>query len=464
MTHLVDPEIAVVLRADINWDSYSSARLIGDKDLQLIRRYDKRSPELRASMLDEAGPAYVEAFMSVLKSVSSVETGNYVLALLLQMLQEQPQRARYFHQPSEQHQGSVPDPYTPFLRLLLRQDWFTQEKAARVLASIIEARPKVSLAFSNGVLSTDDAGTMGGPDPAEQHISTFIDWLVGQLKRPFNPTKSVPVSVSVLAVLLKERGCRQLFLRAGGATLLPPLLKASNSPSNSQLLYELCLCVWQLTFMQAAAEALGTAGVVKPLVEIARTAQKEKVFRIALSALRNLLNYESPTSSLASDMVESGLPKVVATRRLQTWGDEDVTEILLVMEEKLRAGIQVLSSFDKYKNELGSGQLDWTPMHASDVFWKENADKFVDRDCLVLRSLLKLLETSREVKTLAVACHDLGQFILHHPSGRHIVGDLRGKELVMRQMAHPDPQVQKQALLCVQKIMLSKDKLEFLGA
>lgn len=67
-----------------------------------------------------------------------------------------------------------------------------------------------------------------------------------------------------------------------------------------------------------------------------------------------------------------------------------------------------------------------------------------------------------QVRTLAVGCHDLGQFILYHPQGRYIVSDLRGKELVMRLMAHPDPEVQKQALLCVQKIMLTKDKLDFL--
>lgn len=42
--------------------------------------------------------------------------------------------------------------------------------------------------------------------------------------------------------------------------------------------------------------------------------------------------------------------------------------------------------------------------------------------------------------------------------------DLKGKELVMRLMMHPDSNVQKQALLCVQKIMLAKDKLQFLNA
>ena len=34
----------------------------------------------------------------------------------------------------------------------------------------------------------------------------------------------------------------------------------------------------------------------------------------------------------------------------------------------------------------------------------------------------------------------------------------------MRLMMHPDPDVQRQSLLCTQKIMLGKDKLEFLSA
>ena len=34
----------------------------------------------------------------------------------------------------------------------------------------------------------------------------------------------------------------------------------------------------------------------------------------------------------------------------------------------------------------------------------------------------------------------------------------------MRLMMHPDPSVQRQALLCVQKIMLARDKLEFMTA
>lgn len=49
-----DPsELAEVLQRDIPWETYMTARLITDKDLQLIRRYDKRAEDLQASLIDE---------------------------------------------------------------------------------------------------------------------------------------------------------------------------------------------------------------------------------------------------------------------------------------------------------------------------------------------------------------------------------------------------------------------------
>ena len=54
-------------------------------------------------------------------------------------------------------------------------------------------------------------------------------------------------------------------------------------------------------------------------------------------------------------------------------------------------------------------------------FWKENVAKFEEKEFQILRVLLKLLEASRETRTLAVGCHDMGQFITYHESGRAIV-------------------------------------------
>jgi hypothetical protein len=50
-------------------------------------------------------------------------------------------------------------------------------------------------------------------------------------------------------------------------------------------------------------------------VEVVKSAQKEKVVRVGLLSLRNLLGEHE--LGAASDMVEAGLPKVLATRSLQ---------------------------------------------------------------------------------------------------------------------------------------------------
>ena len=41
--------------------------------------------------------------------------------------------------------------------------------------------------------------------------------------------------------------------------------------------------------------------------------------------------------------------------------------------------------------------------------------------------------------------------------------ELKGKERVLHLVQHPDPEVQKQALLATQKILLSRDKVDFLA-
>lgn len=42
-----------VLKREIPWDTYLTARLISDRDLQLIKRYDKATKESQASLLKE---------------------------------------------------------------------------------------------------------------------------------------------------------------------------------------------------------------------------------------------------------------------------------------------------------------------------------------------------------------------------------------------------------------------------
>jgi V-type H+-transporting ATPase subunit H len=82
----------------------------------------------------------------------------------------------------------------------------------------------------------------------------------------------------------------------------------------------------------------------------------------------------------------------------------------------------------------------------------------------ILRVLITILDTSSDPRALAVACFDLSQFIQYHPAGRVIVTDLKAKERVMKLMNHENPEVTKNALLCIQRLFLGAKYASFLQA
>ena len=73
-------------------------------------------------------------------------------------------------------------------RLLQKTDWFTQEKAARLLTAVLETRPNKGLTAPNGrAPSTSSAGTdlaedQAGDQAVQPILSGFVEWLVGQLR------------------------------------------------------------------------------------------------------------------------------------------------------------------------------------------------------------------------------------------------------------------------------------------
>jgi V-type H+-transporting ATPase subunit H len=456
---------------EIPWDIYMTARLISDHDLQLLRRYDKRDPEQRAKMLAEAGPSYVSALLSVLRNVTKDETVQYVLALIEDMLENDSANAELFHMlppvspvgsPGSARQSSLIalDPYSILLRLLQRNDWFTEEKSAQILVTVLSSRPDKS------ELGKSFAEGGGLREPVARTITTFLEWLLSQLRRPSHPSRATPTVVHCLAVLLREPPVRQLFHRSNGVTLLSPLLSPPPLGATSmsiQLQYESILCAWELSFYGPAAEALaGMEGVVAGLIHVVRLAQKEKLVRAALLTLKNLLNVND-NAALDYAVVEKGLGKAVSIRQEQNWDDDDVPALLDWMAGHLEERVIALSSLERYKKEVLGGTLRRSPLHDSDAFWLENAEKLIENNSALLRMLVRLLENSREPTTLSLACRDLGQFVTFHPHGRGILVDLGAKGLVMRLLAHPDGEVQKEALVCLQRLLLSKDKMEFLA-
>jgi V-type H+-transporting ATPase subunit H len=231
---------------------------------------------------------------------------------------------------------------------------------------------------------------------------------------------------------------------------------------NVQVQYESILCVWLLSLYGPGNESLSTPALVNRLVDVVRLAHKEKVIRVALMALKSLLD-ESGKMALEMSAVENGLPKALENRAEQTWEDGDIPDLLEDLQERMDAGVLAMSSLERYRKEVMQGTLVPGPMHESEEFWSENAEKLADNNAALLKALLRLLDASNDHVTLCLACRDVSNFVTHYPHGKGLIADLQAKPLVMRLMAHPDSGVQREALLCVQKLLLSKNTLGYMA-
>ncbi|KAL0699043.1 hypothetical protein Bca4012_055165 [Brassica carinata] len=438
-----------VLQRDIPWEAYMTTKLISATDLQLLRCYDKKPESARAQLLDEDGPAYVQLFVTILRDIFKEDTVEYVLALIYEMLSANPTRARLFHDQSLAHE----DTYEPFLRLLSKGNWFIQEKSCRILAWIIW--PKAGVIVRGEASDSKKHSTT-----IDDVLNGLVEWLCAQLRQPSHPTRGAPVAISCLSTLLKEPVVRSSFVQADGVKLLVPLISPASTQQSIQLLYETCLCIWLLSYYEPAIEFLATSRTMQRLTEVVKSSTKEKVVRVVILTFRNLL----PKGTFGAQMVDLGLPHIIHSLKTHAWSDEDLLDALNQLEEGLKENIRKLSSFDKYKQEVLLGHLDWNPMHKEANFWRENVTSFEENDFQILRVLLTILDTSSDPRSLAVACYDLSQFIQYHAAGRVIVTDLKAKERVMKLMAHENAEVTKNALLCIQRLLLGAKYASFLQA
>eukprot|EP00178_Gracilaria_changii_P028105 TRINITY_DN958_c0_g1_i1.p2 TRINITY_DN958_c0_g1~~TRINITY_DN958_c0_g1_i1.p2 ORF type:complete len:525 (+),score=110.77 TRINITY_DN958_c0_g1_i1:1485-3059(+) len=234
-----------------------------------------------------------------------------------------------------------------------------------------------------------------------------------------------------------------------------------------QVAYQAIFCLWLLSFvnqqdsnataMEAVSDALEEAAVPRRLTHILRDVWAEKVVRVSLATLRNMLTM---SSKLRKEMVGAGLVNAIQSLCFRRWNDEDIRDDLRVVDDALQSELASMSNFDVYKGEVLSGALEWTPAHTDDTFWEENAEKLERNKQEVLRCLVRLLHQSNDATVLAVACNDLAQFIKHNPRGRLIAQSLGVKGRLMELMVTGEGEVRRYALNCVQVMLIRWNRQE----
>eukprot|EP01114_Cavostelium_apophysatum_P023162 TRINITY_DN863_c0_g1_i1.p1 TRINITY_DN863_c0_g1~~TRINITY_DN863_c0_g1_i1.p1 ORF type:complete len:459 (-),score=149.73 TRINITY_DN863_c0_g1_i1:15-1391(-) len=415
-----------VLSQPIPWEGYRRAELIKDGELELIKKYDKKSEQVRKQLITEDGETYTDLFLQLLVKINKEETLQYLLTLIDQLLTDMPTLSiPLFLQLSKTTPGF---PFDPLLRLLNRSnlDWFTYAKASSVTATLMSSATSLS----------------------DENVRVMCGWLTEQFRKP--DEKDICNAIAALQKLGRKNQFREAFAAQDGLKLLGNILEAKSK--SVQILYQTLYCLWLLSYSTTVAEQINNTTVIKNLVEcLKRTGTHDKVIRMTLATLRNLMN----VSSNNEQMIDAGIIKPLENLKNRNWADDDLTEDLDKLNDVLHQNIALLSTFDVFKKELQSGSLDWTPAHRSEKFWKENVHHFEDDNNKALILLKDILANSSDPTVLSVACFDAGEVARFHPRGRTLIQQVGLKVPLMKHMEDKNPEVRKQALLAVQKLMVT---------
>ncbi|KAJ8959192.1 hypothetical protein NQ318_022454 [Aromia moschata] len=464
----------------VNWQSYFQSQMISQEDYNFIVAFGVPDGAKREALLHRDRHQCAQTFLNLLGHVSKDQTLQYILVLLDDMLQEDRSRVEIFHEYANKKKESV---WGPFLNLLNRQDGFITNMTSRIIAKIA--------CWSQTPMERSD-------------LHFYLTWLKDQLKTQENKYKMAcsaspniapkkrccidiihgansilfGMSLADAAKVAQENNeyiqsvarCLQMMLRIDEYRFafvsvdgISTLLSVLSGRVNFQVQYQLIFCLWVLTFNPLLAEKMNKFNVIPILADILSDSVKEKVTRIILAVFRNLI--EKPDDQQVAKehciaMVQCKVLKQLAILEQRKFDDEDVTQDVEFLTEKLQSSVQDLSSFDEYATEVKSGRLEWSPVHKS-KFWRENAQRLNEKNYELLRILIHLLETSKDPLVLSVASFDIGEYVRHYPRGKHVIEQLGGKQLVMQLLAHEDPNVRYEALLAVQKLMVHN--WEYLG-
>jgi V-type H+-transporting ATPase subunit H len=203
-------------------------------------------------------------------------------------------------------------------------------------------------------------------------------WLAQQVCK--DSDKDVLIGLTALQSLLRRNEYRESFWREGGLDTLKTVVKSDNS--NIQVLYQAVNCLWLLTFNQTIRQSMTDPVLVANLCDVLKHSAKDKVIRMTLATLRNLMNIAENNEM----MISCGVLRALTLLSNKAWGDEDVEGDLRALFNTLEKKVNDLSSFDMYKNELLSKKLDWSsPCHRSERFWRQNVLRFEDDDYRCVR-------------------------------------------------------------------------------
>ncbi|KAK9451908.1 armadillo-type protein [Limtongia smithiae] len=303
-------------------------------------------------------------------------------------------------------------------------------------------------------------------DAVPLFAAKVIVLLVMATEKPPVPVVQKILDYACKLSVLEDANLKDLAVQAYGAVLSvkctrtlfwakitsygPPLIENLKfGRSSLQLQYYSILVFWLLSFELEPAEELNkTCDIISIVLDIIKTAIKEKIIRVSVSLFYNLVTI-APEQNIPAFLVVGGLP-VISGMAQRKWTDTELEDDLTSLSSTLQAAHDSMSTFDEYLSELTSGRLKWSPAHKSVDFWKRNVENFKEDDWKLLKELAKVIATTSDNTVLAVASNDIGQVVQELPEGLKLLTQLGTKTKIMELMTHPDQDVKYQALKATQ--------------
>ncbi|KAM3840583.1 V-type proton ATPase subunit H isoform 2-T2 [Vipera latastei] len=415
-TNIIAAKAAEVRANKVNWQLYLQGLMISGEDCEFIQRFEqKRSPEEKQELIQAEGNQCAKTFISLMTHISKEQTVQYILTMVDDMLQENHQRVTIFFDYAKRDKNTA---WSYFLPMLNRQDLFTVHMAARIIAKLA--------AWGRDLMEGSDLNYYF--NWIKTHLSSQKLRGTGSANEPgTDSSQYVQCVAGCLQLMLRVNEYRFAWVESDGVNCIMGVL---NNKCGFQLQYQMIFSVWLLAFSPQMCEHLRRYNIVPVLSDILQESVKEKVTRIILAAFRNFLEKSTERETrqeYALAMIQCKVLKQLENLEQQKYDDEDISEDIKFLLDKLGESVQDLSSFDEYSSELKSGRLEWSPVHKSEKFWRENAVRLNEKNYELL----------------------------------NVIEQLGGKQLVMNHMHHEDQQVRYNALLAVQKLMVHN--WEYLG-
>ncbi|KAJ2479523.1 H(+)-transporting V1 sector ATPase subunit H [Coemansia sp. RSA 2131] len=418
----------------IPWEGYSRAGLISSDELHRLKDFQKQLVQLVESSENSVSLAtHVPLLVSLTEKLSSVDALQYLLVVLDELAERDVESVRALANDMDNVSRAL-------FRCMDKKDDYLGLKACKILTGIA-VTCNVEVAFGRMFAYLEKS--------MRSELTSVVDVALQVVQSALR----VPRARSIL---YNEAGCLAQMIDVLKRTVSGTKTGAGRGVvAVSQTQYEVVFCLWLLTFERHVAVTIDRKyDVVSTMVEIARSAVKEKVVRIIVATWANMAQHSVNVPGL----LVARVPACLETLRVgRNFNDEDLKQTLTDLTDTMAEHTGVMTSWDEYVNQLKSGKLEWSGWHRSEQFWKIHVAKMDENDHRIVRLLARVLAAPESTDTsVAVACHDLSQYVKYNPEGKKFVAKVGAKQRVMTLMTEgATAEIKYEALMCVQQIMLN---------